>query len=204
MAQKTLVYGLLLIILLILIYRVGPTERMASAERTVPGERFTMGLSDVGPEPVQVLSAVPAEAVIGSAPSVKLYEGPYGRDLAYDFTPRTTDVGEGYMRIIMPISLQSLDINLPLRDPALEPGDMPNITSRSYDPQRFVQVWAVFGDDTVASTESGFYNAYTEPDWARRANSAKYKLIAAVAPGERLVANVQIRVRRIFLICNLL
>lgn len=176
---KTFVYGLLLVILLVLAFRLGPSEA------------FSVGLADSPPPASDVLSAVAATAVPGSAPSVKLYEGPFGRGLAYEFTPQTSDVSEGYMRLAMPLSLQSLDINLPLVDPA-------------HDPQRYVRIWALYGDDTLASSESGFYNIYTEPDWAHRANPAKYRLVAAVAAGERLVANVGIRVRRVLIECNLL
>jgi hypothetical protein len=124
---------------------------------------------------------------------VRLYEGVNQTDLAFKFEPEIDydeKIGNGYLRLIMPISLQSVDINLPRVSP-------------EFDPLRFVKIWQVFGNDTLASTESGFYNMYTEPDWARRTNSAKYKLLIEVAAGEHVVANISDVVRRIFIECRL-
>lgn len=122
---------------------------------------------------------------------VRLYEELDQAGLAFEFQPNMNygdKIGNGYMRIIRPISLKSIDINVPR-------------VSADYDPLRYVRVWQMYGNDSTASTESGFYNAYTEPEWVTR-SSPKYQLIAIVLPGEHLVANVTDRVRRVLLEIN--
>jgi hypothetical protein len=133
----------------------------------------------------------PVEEATGTLSWIRLYEAPWQKDLAFEFAPEVDyakRLGSGYIRRMMPVNLKSLDINLPRSGF----GNM--------DVMRKIEIWGVFGNDVIASTESDFYNSYTEPDWALRANSAKYRLIGRVEPGQRLRVNPVEPVKRVMVV----
>ena len=118
-------------------------------------------------------SALPGESY------VRLYEGFKYTNLVFDKT------GDGiYYRILMPINLKSLDINL---------------TSGA---GKVVSIWSVYPGDVLASSvATGIYmSAYTDPWYAFTANSPKYQRVATVAPGTRLQMELEDPVKRIFMV----
>jgi hypothetical protein len=113
-------------------------------------------------------------------PYVKLYEGFDHTDIVFD-----ADVAKSpYLRLLRPIDLKSLDIDL-----------------RGASDSLTVTLWSVYPQSATASTEAtGVYSdVYREPEFAFRANSAKYEKIAEVRGGDALAANVGSVVKRVFI-----
>jgi hypothetical protein len=123
---------------------------------------------------------------------IRLYEGYGARNLAFEYSPEIDyehgeGVGQGYIRRIMPINLKSVDIYLP------------PIGNR-YDEIRRIEIWSVDRDDVTASTESGFYNSYLQPESELRANPAKFQQLVRALPGDHLRVDIVEPVKKIFLI----
>lgn len=110
--------------------------------------------------------------------SVLLYEDFGQKKLAYSFQG-------SYIKEQIKINLKSVDINL-------------EKVNETYDKVRRVEIWRI-GDSEVSSSESDFYNSYLEPEYALRANPARYTLIARVFPGQRLKADIVEPVKKIWL-----
>jgi len=129
----------------------------------------------------------------GDTSWVRLYGAPWQKNLAFEYAPVYGQFG--FLRKIMPIQLKSVDINVP----AIANDAGQNATMKSMNPVRGVRIWSMFTNMPTASNLPGFYNSYTEPDFARRANSGKYTLVAQVGAGQRLIANVSEPVKKIFM-----
>lgn len=123
-----------------------------------------------------------AENPPGLRPWIRLYEGFYQNKLYLNFESKQPL----YVRKMFKINLKSVDIFIPLLGDGLD-----NIRS--------VKIWSIYPDSLVASSESDFYNPYTEPDFARRANTAKYKLILDVRAGQRVLQDITEPVKKIFI-----
>jgi hypothetical protein len=117
--------------------------------------------------------------------NIMLYEGFDQKNLAYS---ESLKPGE-YIKKMVRINLKSVDINLP------KLGD-------KYDEIRRVEIWAMNNEDVNASLESGFYNSYLEPEIEFRANPAKYRKILRVLPGEHLVMNMTVPIKKIMLMIS--
>jgi hypothetical protein len=133
------------------------------------------------------------DAQIGGS-YVKLYEG-------FNFTQKVFDKHASgsenlYYRILMPINLKSLDINVK-KEPAAN-------TPLVQQP-RGVSIWSIYPGDTIASTEAtGVYmDTYDDPAFAFRANSPKYQHIVTVKPGEQVKMELEDPVKRIFMVINM-
>jgi hypothetical protein len=121
---------------------------------------------------------------------IRLYEGFGNHNLAYEFypdSPEAARIGNGYIKQLLRVNLKSVDINLPK-------------VGNGLDDIRRVEIWSVGNEDIDASTESGFYNSYLEPESELRANPAKYRNILRVLPGERLKIDMALPIKKIFLI----
>lgn len=125
---------------------------------------------------------------------VRLYEG-------FDFTNEvftkttTPQAGNLYYRILMPINLKSLDINVTKEPPFVGSTAAP----------RGVSIWSVYpGDATASTVATGIYmDAYTDPAFAFRANSPyKYEHVVTVGPGEHVQMELEEPVKRIFMVIN--
>jgi hypothetical protein len=129
---------------------------------------------------------------------ILLYEGYNQQNLAYVYTPgnidyNSSDIMRGYLREILKVNLKSFDINLPAVGQAQQ--------NDAYNRLRKIEIWAMdTTDNSVASSESGFYNSYLEPDIEHRANSAKYKMVTQVLPGQHVKMDVLAPVKKIFII----
>jgi len=133
------------------------------------------------------------DAQIGGS-YVKLYEG-------FDYTQQVFDKRASgsenlYYRILMPINLKSLDINVK-QEPS---SDAPAMLQQP----RGVSIWSVYPGDVTASTEAtGVYmDTYDDPAFAFRANSPKYQHIVTVQPGEQVKMELEVPVKRIFMVIN--
>ena len=125
---------------------------------------------------------------------VRLFEG-FG--FTHEVFQKTTtpQAGNLYYRILMPINLKSLDINVTK--------EAPFVGSTVYP--RGVSIWSVYPGDATASTEAtGIYmDTYTDPAFAFRANSPyKYQHVATVNPGEHVQMELNEPVKRIFMVIN--
>ena len=122
--------------------------------------------------------SVTSDAIPGES-YVRLYEGFKYTNMVFNKT------GDGlYYRILMPINLKSLDINL------------------TDGTDKVVSIWSVYPEDVLSSSvATGIYmDTYTDPWYAFRANSPKYQRVATVAPGTRLQMEVEEPVKRIFMV----
>jgi hypothetical protein len=122
---------------------------------------------------------------------VKLYEGfNYTHKVFDKFTDST---GNLYYRILMPINLKSLDINV-----------TPTSSGNATGEPRGVSIWSVYPGDQTASTEAtGIYmDTYTDPTYAFRANSPKYQHVTTVEPGQHVRMELEDPVKRIFMVIN--
>jgi hypothetical protein len=121
---------------------------------------------------------------------VRLYQAFNYKELVFDKSVGTTE--NLYYRILMPINLKSIDINVTASSAAntLKP--------------RGVSIWSVYPGDATASTEAtGIYmDAYTDPAFAFRANSPKYQHVVTVNPGEHVKMELEVPVKRIFMVIN--
>lgn len=113
---------------------------------------------------------------------IKLYESPGQKDLAFKY--ETNKVG--FVREVMPMNLKSVDISLPL-------------WGTPYDELRRVDIWSINHGDNLASLEADFYNIYLDPDYALRANSAKYTKVLSVLPGQHVKVDMIVPIKRILL-----
>lgn len=128
--------------------------------------------------------AEPMQVSPGDRPHIKLYEGFYQKDMMLSLEP---EPGKPfYIRKIYKINLKSVDIFIPTRNDG-------------YDDARTVKLWSMYPDDITASSESDFYNSYTEPDFARRTNGAKYKQLLEVRAGQHVVVNITDPVKKVFI-----
>lgn len=164
---------IILVILVILVVCVSPIRLRAS-------EHMDAVRSNATPDP--------------RSSYVRLFEG-------FNFTNEvfqkstTPQAGNLYYRILMPINLKSLDINVTEQAPF--------VGSTVYP--RGVSIWSVYPGDATASTEAtGIYmDTYTDPAFAFRANSPyKYEHVATVKPGEHVQMELGEPVKRIFMVIN--
>lgn len=125
-----------------------------------------------------------------SKPHIKLYENFNQKNMVFNFEPILEDPTALYLRKTVKINVKSIDLNLP------EKRD-------GFDDLRTVEIWNIYDGDNTASSESDFYNSYTEPDFARRANSSKYKLLVKLKAGSRIKINIGEPVKKIFLYARL-
>lgn len=123
---------------------------------------------------------------IQPTPYVKLYESFNGKDMVFEFQPILEDPSALYFRDIVKVNVKSMDLNLPLK------GD-------DLDDIRTIEIWSLYDGSNIASSESDFYNPFTEPDFARKANSAKYKLIVKMKAGQRIKLNVSEPIKKVFI-----
>lgn len=119
-------------------------------------------------------------------PYVKLYERFNQKNLIFDFQPLLSDPGALHLRKMVKVDVKSIDLNLPLK------GD-------NLDDARTIKIWNIYNGDNTASSESDFYNCYTEPDFARKANSAKYQLLIDMKAGTRIKLNFEIPIKKVFI-----
>jgi len=117
-------------------------------------------------------------------PYVRLYEDYQKKDLAYEYSPVS---GHGSHRQFMRISLKHVEAYLP------------KTNSGPYGQVRRIAIWSVYGGAPNASLLSTFYNAYLEPDTELRANSARYKKLAEIKPGQRVSLDITEPTKQIFL-----
>lgn len=127
---------------------------------------------------------------IQATPFVRLYERFNQKNLIFDLTPVLQDPTSMYFRDIVKAEIKSMDLNLPLKHDNL-------------DDARKIEIWSVYPGDTTSSSESDFYNPFTEPDYARRANSAKYKLLVDMKAGNRIKLNLDEPVKKVFIYARL-
>ena len=123
---------------------------------------------------------------------VKLYEG-------FNHTQKVFDKGVDksmnfYERILRPINLKTIDINVTADGSTV----MPNAP-------RGVTIWSVYPNDPTASTEATGVttSAYADAAYAFRANSPKYQHIVTVNPGEHVTMELDVPVKRIFMVANI-
>ena len=119
-------------------------------------------------------------------PFIKLYEEFNENGLVFDFQPVLNARTSNFLRKILRVNLKSMDLNLPIQKDCM-------------DDERRIEIWSVYDSSTV----SDFYNSFTEPDFAKKANPAKFKLIANVKAGERLNVNVMDPVKKIYIFARL-
>lgn len=111
-------------------------------------------------------------------PFIHLYEHYNNEGLVFSFDPQTPEPENNYLRMDFKGTVKSIDINLPMKNDNL-------------DSIRFVKIWAVNPESNLSSSENyGIYNTYTEPDFAKKANDVKYKLILDQKPGSRIRMNL--------------
>jgi|GEM_PF-4681748 len=122
-------------------------------------------------------------------PYVKLYERFNQKNLIFDFQPAVEDPGAQYFKDIIKAEIKSIDLNIPLKNDEL-------------DDIRKIELWSLYDGDNTSSSESDFYNPFTEPSFARRANSAKYKLIISMSAGNRVKLNLAEPVKKVFVIAR--
>jgi hypothetical protein len=127
-----------------------------------------------------------------NASFVRLYEG---FNYTHEVFNKNADSAKDqslYYRILMPIYLKSIDINV-------TPGDR----DAKGNP-RGVSIYSVYPGDVVASSvATGIYmDAYDDPAFAFRANSPKYQHVVSVKPGEHLRMELEDTVKRIFMVIN--
>ena len=141
-------------------------------------------LSDkIKTEPIKLQKTTPK-------PFIKLYEEFNEKGLVFDFEPILEERTSRYLRKVLKVNLKSIDINVPKQNDGA-------------DEQRHVEIWSVYAGDNTASTESDFYNSFTEPDFAKKANPAKFKLITNAKAGERLTLNIMEPVKKIYIFARL-
>jgi len=134
----------------------------------------------------------------GSGSWVKLYENfiRSGPGLVENQVGTFVRKGPGFQKLDLKINLKSFDINVVAGQ---------------------VQIWAIYPNDPVASSSatgvSGFGSAYTDTmPWpappsdtmSYRAIDSKYRKIAEVNSGERLISYLDFPVKRIMLYVNLI
>ncbi len=125
---------------------------------------------------------------------IRLYEAFNQEDIGFEFAPDIdylNQTGNGFYRAVVKMNLKSIDINLP------------KTGIPTYDQIRKVELWSVYPGMVDQSTESDFYNSYLEPDWALRANSAKYRLICRVLPGNSLKVDMIEPCKKVWVIASL-
>ena len=127
---------------------------------------------------------------VGPSPYIRLYENFNQKDLVFNFDPLLTDPTALYLKKMVKVNVKSVDLNIPLKNDEL-------------DPFRKIEIWNVYNGDNTASSESDFYDSYTEPDFARRANDAKYKLLIDMKAGSRIKLNFREPVKKIFIYARL-
>ncbi len=108
-------------------------------------------------------------------PYLRLYEDFRGKDLAYEFNPRS---GHGAHRQFMKVNLKHIDAYLP------------RTNSGPFAQVRGMQIYSVYGGAPNASLLSSFYNPYLEPTSEFTANTAKYKQLLDLKPGQRVSIDV--------------
>jgi len=137
---------------------------------------------------MMILIAISAEQFIDpkNKAYIRLYSDFNQNNLQFQFTPRDQFYRNRYIRLIVKINLKSLDINMPLLHDGL-------------DDVRVLEIWNMYEGTNVSSLESDFYNSYTEPDYARRANPGKYKLLLRLHAGQHYKLNITEPVKKIFL-----
>jgi hypothetical protein len=121
---------------------------------------------------------------------VRLYEGFAFNNEVFS---KSAEPGETlYYRILKPINLKSIDINL-------------SEGSKNENGIRGVSIWSVYPGDPTSSTEAtGIYmSTYTDPPYAFRANSPKYSHILTVEPGSHVRMELEEPVKRIFMVINM-
>jgi len=123
---------------------------------------------------------------IQTKPFVKLYEGFNQKDLIFVFQPLLNDPAALYLKYIFKGNVKSVDINIPLSNDNL-------------DNTRKVQIWNIYDGDNMASSESDFYNTYTEGNISLRANPGKYKLLLDMCAGNRIKLNISEAVKKILI-----
>lgn len=123
---------------------------------------------------------------------VKLYEGFNHTQKVFD--KKANGSTNFYQRILMPINLKTIDINVSATGSTVVP-----------NAPRGVSIWSVYPGDPTASTEAtGIYmDTYTDPAYAFRANSPKYQHVVTVEPGEHVVMELDVPVKRIFMVINI-
>lgn len=119
-------------------------------------------------------------------PFIKLYERYNQKNLIFDFEPLLTSPDYLYLRKIVKANIKSIDLNIPLHNDG-------------FDDTRTIEIWNIYDGNNTASSESDFYNPYTEANFARRANSAKYKLLLKMNAGNRIKLNLTEPVKRVFI-----
>jgi hypothetical protein len=119
---------------------------------------------------------------------VRLYEGFKLTNQVFDKSAQSNE--NLFERILMPVNLKSLDIQVALKD-----------STRS----RGVAIWSVYPGMQTASTQAtGIYmDAYDDPTYAFRANTPKYHHVVTVMPGEHKIVELDEPVKRIFMIINI-
>lgn len=108
-------------------------------------------------------------------PYMRLYEDYKKQNLAYEFLPRS---GHGAHRQFMKINLKHIDAYLP------------RTNSGPYANIRGMQIYSVYGGAPNASMLSSFYNPYLEPTFEFTANTAKYRQLLDLKPGQRASIDV--------------
>lgn len=131
-----------------------------------------------------------SETEVLPIPFIRLHESFNLKNLVFDYEPVFDDPTSMYLRTVVKANIKSIDINLPKKNDGL-------------DSIRTVEIWNIYNGDNTASSESDFYNMFTEPDFARRANDAKYKLITKVSAGNRIVLNVDEPIKKVFVYARL-
>lgn len=108
-------------------------------------------------------------------PYLRLYEDYKKQDLAYEFNPRS---GHGAHRQFVKINLKHIEAYLP------------RTNSGPYAQVRSMQIYSVYGGAPNASLLSSFYNPYLEPTFEFTANTAKYRQLLDLKPGQRASIDV--------------
>jgi len=121
---------------------------------------------------------------------IKLYEKFNFHDMVWEANPRDRTNYNGYVKQMVKINLKSFDINL-------------QAYNNEYDSIRKVELWNVYDGENTASLESDFYSSYLDPEYALRANQAKYDLITRVLPGQHVKINVDKVIKKIIVIAIL-
>ena len=119
-------------------------------------------------------------------PFIKLYDSFQWKGLVFEHFPEMNLPAYKYVNTFYRGTVKSIDLNLPKQDDNL-------------DSVRNIQVWGVNGSDNLASSECDFYNPFTEPDWAKRANYVKYKLLGEVRAGERIRIDLNTPIKKVYI-----
>jgi hypothetical protein len=119
-------------------------------------------------------------------PYIKLYERFNQKNMIFDFEPLLSNPTYMYLKKIVKADVKSIDLNMPLKNDNL-------------DDVRRIQIWNIYDGDNTASSESDFYNSYTESDFARKANDAKYKLLIDMKAGNRIKLNMAEPIKKLFI-----